>query len=810
MITETLELTLCKHCSTPVPSSRNDFFCCAGCKAVFELLSTTELCDYYEIRKRSGTFKKPSPVKFWSEKGLGADPFAYLDVPSFRQDLGINSDQPQASFYLEGVHCTACMWLIEKLPEILPQHVANARLNLQQSVVKIEFHPQGSITETARALERMGYSPHLIKTPEQVQTLEKKDTQSFLLKLVVAGAAAGNIMLFAAAIYTGAGGWVKTYFDWIVFVISLPVFGYSALPLYQNAYHALQNRRWSVDIPIVIALAAGFMVSALSVWRGTDQNYLDSLTGLIFLLLATRYLLMRLQKNAFEGMQFFDSLVPVQVLNSLGQMVWVRDLKKQDCIEIPAGLTIPVDGVIQKGTSQINEAVLTGESIPRIAKVNDQVYSGTINLESPLWVEVQAVADDTRMGKILQEIQQFDLSAAPTVRMSEQVAKYFTGGVLVWSLGLWIYLVAEGGSVLASFERILSVLIVSCPCAFAIATPLALIQAYQILIKKGLYLKNPASLDSVTPVKRVAFDKTGTLTLGQFEVQHWEWSKSISPADRRGMMDCSCQLEAISQHPLSKAWRRYGEAFLSGITYTATRVSHFVEVPGNGISGIVDGHSIELKPSSGASELRSNDTHSGFTSVDFIWNGALVAHISFKDELRKDIPMVIRQLKQLGLEVWMLSGDQKAPCWEVARQVGIEDSNVLFCLTPETKSQWIKNHPETLYLGDGANDGLALKNAHLGIAVHGALDLSLKAAQGYLIQNRMAAVLDLFTVSSETQKVLVRHLIFTVVYNGATIAIASKGMLHPLFAAVLMPTSSLLVLVSTIWGTKALRKLKVP
>ncbi len=795
------QVGLCQHCGEVVPIHRNDAFCCAGCSAVFKLLHSSHLDDYYRIRDQSGNFRKPTPVHPLSETVESTHPYLYLDEPRFRDDLGIALTSPKIQFYLEGIHCTACLWLIEKLPDLIPDDVLTARLDLQNSTAEIELREKGSISNVADLLDHLGYRPHPIFSSQEKDELQKKESRQFLAKLALAGAMTGNIMIFAISIYAGAEGFLKQHFDQIIFLLALPVIFYSALPLYQGAWSAIRNRRWSVDIPIVVALVAGFLVSTWSVFTGGDQNYFDSLTGLVFLLLGSRYFLMRLQKNAFEGLKFSESFYPVKILRNENEYVWVKDLRQGDVVEVPAGLRIPVDGVVVRGKSFVNESLLSGESLPKPVSEHEAVFAGTFNTDGTLWIKVTATGDQSRIGAISKQLQKVEMNQNDSVKMAELVAKGFTLSVIAWSVIVLAYFIIAKHAPAAGVERILSILIVSCPCAFAIATPLALIQAFQLLMKRGVYLKNPNEIEKLSEVKQIAFDKTGTLTQGVLEVQSVRWNSSDVASSESLYLPLIEILEKDSKHPIAKALLRYIERKCASFSPNSALVSDRNEISGEGVSGIWENRKIEVK------RIESNQSQSELIQSGFYVDGVEIARFSFQDQIRSDSKKTIKTLSD-KYPVWMLSGDRSLPVRAMAQSVGVQVGHSLPEMSPESKATWLKHHPGTLYVGDGANDGLALKEAHIGIAANGALDMSMKAASVYLIQNSLQGVLDLFTVAEETKIILKRHLIFTIFYNSSTITLASMGLLKPLLAAVLMPASSVLVLVSTQFGTKRLREMK--
>lgn len=580
----------CKHCGSVVPIYRSDSFCCAGCASVFHLLHRAQLSGYYRIRDESGKLREAIPVHPLSERLEQKAPFAYLDDESFRTQLGIALHAPVLEFYLEGVHCTACMWLIEKLPELCPNDLVSARLDLQSSVVELQFQENGSISNVAEMIDELGYRPHPVFSNEHKTELLQHETRSFLTKVALAGACTGNIMIFAISIYAGATGFIKDHFDWIILALSLPVFSYCAIPLYKNAWHAIRNQRWSVDIPILIALGAGFVTSVYSVFTKGSQNYLDSLSGLVFLLLASRYWLMRLQKNAFEKMQISESFYPAKILRNNCEYVWVKELVQGDVIDVLPGMRIPVDGIVIEGESHLDESILNGESKPRKITLHESVYAGTHNYDSKLKIRVDSIGENSRIGKIAKEMQSFEVSKNETVQSAERVARWFTLSVLAWTSLVFAYFLMKHEPV-EGIRRVLAILIVSCPCAFALATPLALIQAFQILLKCGLYLKDPNEIEKVRDLKQVALDKTGTLTEGVLEVFNVQWMGSHAEATQKLYLDLVRVLEGDSRHPVARAMVRFTERKISA-QKSFLKIRDRNEIPGYGITALWNEHEV--------------------------------------------------------------------------------------------------------------------------------------------------------------------------------------------------------------------------
>ncbi len=793
---------LCAHCENPLTedSPHPEFataphFCCMGCQTVYHILHSQGLSYYYEVKQKAASVRAPRPVSSSNEK------YTYLDDPDFIKAHSL--DGLTMEFYLEGVHCVACLWLIEKLPEIHPD-VQNARLDLGKAVARITLKPNGKFSRVAQQLKDLGYLPHPIQKNQDAEALQKKENRSQLIRLGVAASCTGNLMLMAIPLYGGAQGSLAVLFRWVSLGLFLPILFYSATPFYKSSLAAIRSRSISIDIPIVLGLLIGSVASAFNLWRGSEILYFDSLGALVFLLLSSRYVLRRIQQNILSTSYLFQFLAPgtahKKVSSQSSEILEVRadSLKPGDLIEVWEGEAIPADGILKNSQGFINEALLTGESVARKVVAGEVVYSGTVSQRGNLEIEVTAVGMETRLGKILKEIEKGDLNKAPIVTWADQVSRWFILGVLLIAAGAFLYYLPTSPS--TGFARALALVIVTCPCALALATPLAMSVSLMKAARQGMLIKGAETLERLKRAQTLFFDKTGTLTQGSFAVIEW-FETEKAP---KNLKEAVIALEVRSKHPVAKALTDFLRA--KGMV-AIPAVENFEEVLGQGVFGEFDRHSYEVRAVLPSDKVPYHFALSG--TVVGVWvNKECVAMALLGDKIRSDSKTAIQKIHQMGITPYILSGDNRRVVDVVGDALGIPVNQRMAHASPETKKEVLERFPKSLMVGDGANDAIALAVADVGIAVHGSMEISLRAADVYLSASGVTPVVELLETAQETFKIIRRNFIFSLLYNGVGGAAAVLGMVNPLFAAILMPLSSFTVFASSVYGTRKLRRRK--
>jgi len=771
-------------------------FCCQGCAMVYQILQSQGLGRYYDLQGQSPWIRSSQAASPSSEN------YAYLEDPDFLKDYA-EAGAGCMEFYLEGVHCAACLWLVEKLPEHAAG-VESAELDLGKSVAKVRLKPGGSFAQAAETLASWGYKPHALRQDGEAERLKRRENRSLLTRLGVAAACTGNLMLMSVSLYGGAKGGPARLFEWISFLIFLPVLFYSAVPFYQSCLSSWRTRQLSIDVPVMLAVLVGSLTSIVNLLRGSDLIYFDSLSALVFLLLVSRYLLRRIQQGILNSSHLLHFLAPSvakrwnAATGAFEESAALR-LKVGDLVLVEENEAIPADGLIRKGRSAINQALLNGESLPLEAGPGDAAYAGTVNLSAPLEIEVTATGNASRLGKILREIESGHLKKASIVQFADRLSKWFVGGVLGAAALVLLYFASQG-QIESGLSRALALIIVTCPCTLAFATPLALSLSLENAARKGVLIKGADILEKLTQSDAILLDKTGTLTEGRLDLLQWlELSDSKVP-----LQQIACALESKSRHPIAQALKRHFQTECAGLA--PLRIENLRETLGRGVEGEYQGHAYEIRAIQFEAPKALSHTPRPHTRVGLWRDGQLVAQALLGDSLRNDAKPSLAKLQALGLRPFILSGDNSEAVRRIGEDLRIPCFRQWANVSPEGKLAILRGFPKGVMVGDGANDAMALSSAFVGVAVQGSMEVSLRAADVYLSQAGLQALVETFEASRETLRVVKRNFAFSLFYNlvGGTAAIL--GFVHPLVAAVLMPISSLSVLSSSLWGTRKLRQ----
>ncbi|HJV23427.1 MAG TPA: heavy metal translocating P-type ATPase metal-binding domain-containing protein [Holophagaceae bacterium] len=766
----------CRHCGLPT-EGRGDF-CCRGCENVFLILNARGLGEYYELKEGAYCFQPPQAVTWKHER------FDHLDGAEVRPRYV--SGTGEARFFVEGLHCVACLWLLERLPRMMPGLKA-CRLDVSQSLLTVTLEEGTPLAPVAGLIQDLGYRPHAIPSDQDAEDLQRADRRRSLLRMGVAAACTGNIMLMAVPLYGGATGTFGQLFRWLSLGLYLPVAFWAALPFYRTALGALRSRRMNIDVPIALALVVGALVSTFNLLAGSPHIYFDSLAALVFLLLASRYYLKQVQLRAARSSQLLQSFfAPIahRLTGGAVQDVPPDHLQPGDRVRVESGERLPADGVVVVGATQLNAAWLTGEHLPVEVKVGDAVHAGTVNEGAAFELEVGKVLGDSRLGQILHQLERE--ARSPIIGLTDQVSRHFLTVVLVLAVGVFLAFAATHPA--EGLNRALSLLIVTCPCALALATPLTFSYALARAYRKGYVVKSGEALERLSQVRSVFFDKTGTLTHGELVVDAMVHLAGDPARNRRLLRS----LEQGSLHPIARAIRHHleGEALLP--------VTGLEEQVGVGLQGRIEGRTVEVKAVAEASSVH--------TCIGLFEEGRLLARVELRDRLRAEAPEAVKALREAGCEVNILSGDARPVVEALAREVGLPSDRVLARLSPEAKHAQVEATPFALMVGDGANDALALRKAHVGMAMHGGMDLSLKVADVYLSHPDLGAVADLLVLGRETRRVLWRNFGLSLAYNLVGGLAALGGWINPLAAAVIMPLSSITVLLSSTLSTREVRR----
>lgn len=812
----------CTHCGLPVPlglveQDRTEQFCCHGCEGAYQLIHSNGLESFYRMAvPDTGSLSfRDRPAK--------ATQFSEFDSDSFLQKFSLskNPSQPdefRITLAVEGMHCAACIWLIEKLPSIV-NGVREARVNWTRGTVTIGWNSKlVSLSRIAQTLHRLGYTPYPVRESERANRF-KLENRKYLARIGVAAALAGNNMIISAALYLGMFSHMAAGMSQLLRVASCVV-GLIALLVpgrifLSSAFNAVRARSPHMDLPIALALLIGTVVGTINVIRGVGEIYFDSLAVLIFLLLIGRWLQFRQQASAADAVEMLYRLTPSiarKLVDGKTIETMVDLVEPDDLLEIHPGDVLPADGEIVDGGTRVDEAILTGESVPVSKTVGDEVSAGTTNQDSVVVMRVAKIGNGTRLSKIVDSVEEASLSKPQIVQWADKIGGYFVAVVMLSAIATFVWWVNIDVEV--AVERAIALLIVACPCALALATPLALAVAMGRSAKNKIMIKSGDVLQSLQKPGTIWLDKTGTLTMGELTVQTWH-------GDTRHLSRIAA-LEERSGHPVAKAIVRFADTVHDSVAESASKnnvlerrlafslsrlVEEAVEIRGRGMVGVVGGTDVlignqalladhSVFPAAAQTKIAQNMIESGFSPCWVAIDGEVVGLAAIADSIRPEAFDAIRQLKKRGWEPGILSGDHPHIVARVAKRLNIPLDRILGGVDPEGKLKVVKESAskETVVMvGDGVNDSAALAAATVGIAVKNGAEASLAAAPIYFANPGLNPVLELLDISDSTARTMRTNLAVSLGYNLTFAGLAFLGFINPLVAAILMPISSLTV-----------------
>jgi len=784
---------VCTHCGLPVPAGlidaeAQDQFCCGGCRTAFAIIHDHGLDTHHDT-----TAGRDGPVAAES----GARGFEEFDHATFHELYVRRTPDglAQVDLYLEGVHCGACVWLVERVPLVVPG-VARAELNVRRSLARLAWDDAAvSLSHVARTLDSLGYRPHPFRG-FAVDAMRRREDRAMLVRIGVAGAIAANVMLAALALYSGQFGGMdgpyERFFRWVSLLVTTPALFGPGRVFFAGAWASLKTRTLHMDVPIAIALAVGWAQGLANTMTDSGPIYFDGLATLIFALLAGRYLQQRGQRAATDSAELLYSLSPLTARVVEGETA--RELPAQALLpgmelEVRAGESFAADGTVTSGRSSVDVALLTGESRPVSVGVDDRVYAGTTNVSSPLRVRVDAAGEQSRLASLLRQVEDSVRRRAPVVQLANRLAVWFVAVVLLVAAGTALFWYPRNPT--AAIDNAIAVLVVTCPCALALATPLAVSVAIGRAARTGILIKGGDALERLAAPGTLLLDKTGTITESRVALAAWDGPECVKPL--------VLALEQESSHPVAAGFRRAFDGITAGDACLTTHVA------GGGIEGLVGGQRVIVgspvfvrKRAASGPELRDPPRH--LTPVLVAVDGVIVASAGFGDPVRADARRAIDALRERGWMVGILSGDHPDVVAGVGETLGLRADACIGGAMPEEKLRVVRQAGRdgtVVMVGDGVNDAPAMAAASVGVGVHGGAEACLSTADVYLARPGLEPLVTLTEGAARTVHVIRRNIAFSLAYNviGATLAVT--GVITPLIAAVLMPASSLTVVLAS-------------
>lgn len=800
----------CYHCGLPIPddvdlpvviNGETKAMCCYGCQAVAQSIVDNGLADYYRSRDALPESPREAMPAILEQMAL----YDHAEFQkSFVKALGENDRE--ASLLLEGITCAACIWLNEqhigKLPGVIAVDInyasRRARVRWDESRIKL--------SDILRAVAAIGYRAYPYDAAKN-EEISRNERRGAMWRLWVAGFGMMQVMMYAYPVYIADGDMsadIESLMRWASLILTIPVVFYSSAPFFRNAWRDLKLKRVGMDVPVALGVGLAFAASCWATFIQGGEVYFDSVTMFIFFLLGGRYLEMTARQKALSVTEALTKLLPAfaqKIVNFPADreatQVVVADLRVGDHVLVRPGDIVPADGHVVEGISCANEALLTGESLPVPKQPGDPVTGGSVNAESPLVVRVDQVGEGTRLSAIIDLMERASLEKPRIVEIADRIATYFVAALLV------VAILTAFGWYLVEPSRALwitvSVLVVTCPCALALATPIALTVAAGSLARDGLLVTRGHAIETLARATHFVFDKTGTLTTGQMHLQD---ILVLGEMSREDSLNLAAALEQASEHPLAMALRH---AAPGDARWQAT---DSISEPGQGIEAVIDGRRYRIgRP---AYALAISDAALPAVARDWLESGDTVVLLAdtqgplalfrIGDQLRPEARKLVGDLRRGGRQVVLLTGDAPAVAARVAAELGIDD--VRAGMTPAGKHAAVTELQSAgaivAMVGDGVNDAPVLAQAQVSVAMGSGAQLARTQSDFVLLSENLGHLHKGLGRAGFALVVIRQNLWWSFAYNIVALPAAIAGYVTPWMAGIGMSLSSLLVVVNSL------------
>ncbi len=806
----------CDHCALPVKEGGEiwgDFdgerkiFCCHACLGVYGLIHGEGLDGFYERRRG------------WS---AGPVDTRAIDAAAFRDAVREVGPECETDIMVDGIRCASCVWLNEKILE-RTEGVTFARLNYATHRARIRWDPSRLDLDVILArIASIGYVPKPY-IPRAFEDEQRRQARDLLQRFGTAAFFSMQLMLFSVALYAGffqgmeAG--IKRVFHVISLALATPVLFYSGWPLIKGSIRGLMNRAFTMDLLIVVGASSAYGYSIMEMARG-GEVYFDTVAMIITLILLGRYLERMAKNKASESINQLVQLAPrearrIEAVSGPGltetsaepavaarTMIPVELVAVGDSIEVLPGERIPLDGIVRFGTSEADESMLTGESRSRAKTPGSEVFGGTMNLHGHLVFEVTVTGKDTVLAGIIRAVEDAQGRRAPIQAIADRAVALFVPTVLIIAIATFVGWLLAGATASKALMDAVSVLVIACPCALGLATPLAILIGTSHAASLGILIKGGDVVEKGSHIDFVVFDKTGTLTEGRPVLSFFR-ATGLPEAEVLGL---AASLERLSEHSLAKAVLEAGR----GLETRA--VTDFAAVPGRGAEGRIEGRmhrigssdfvqggaavreSVGLQDLVTAPEIEALES-SGASVFFLAIEGRIHGVFGVSDSPRPEAAEAVCAIGRMGMGVSMITGDNRGTAAAIAGKVGITEVHAQ--TSPVGKAAEIGRLEaagrSVLMVGDGINDAPALVEASIGMALGRATDVALESADIVTVRPDLLLVARSVAIMKKTFSVIRQNIFWAFFYNVVAIPLALAGLLHPIVAAAAMALSSLTV-----------------
>lgn len=791
-----LEL-ICYHCGLPAKSAykaiienKEQNFCCQGCITACNLIYSSGASSYY--KNRDGYCQLP--VKNDNEN------INYNSESFFKDFIKKSNNKFSIKFYIEAIHCPSCMWVIEKvlLKEL---NIKEVQVNFTSKTVKISWDDtKTDLNDIVNLLTNIGYKPQ----PVEKVNIQDKITESnrdLLLKMTVAGFGTLSTMFLSEPFYFKYVQDLNPEYARLLKLISLiittPIYFYCIKPFFRSTASAIKYRVFSMDSNIFIGATLIYIYSVLAVFMSNAQIYFDCLTMFLFLIITGRFVESTIKENIFikvnQSIKNY-SKQSILVKDGVEKVIYSKDIKIDDVILIKVGEQIPIDGEIIYGSGYINEAIMTGESKPLYKTIKDKVIAGSINIEGAFYIKAEKIGNETALNQII-DLSESISSSKNKINLFTDKASHYLISISLISAIISFFINLSHGIDFALLTMV-SVIVVTCPCAMGLAIPASISMASSIGLKKGILFKDSKIFELINKTTDIIFDKTGTITQGDMTISDIQ---TFNGYDKNSVIEIASSVERYSEHPIAKAIVNY----LNNEKLNTLKAYDFININGQGVKGFLNGDEILvgkkdllIENNIFIEENKLND----LTQVFIAYKGLLIGIISLQDKLKDDAIKIIDNFKSKNINIGLLSGDRNNVVEKISKLAGIK--NYKGEMKPESKAEYINNiksrNKIIMMVGDGINDTPAMSASDISVAITSNNDLTNLKADIVILSKDFNSLDDMFNISNKTFNIIKQNIVLSFIYNLIVIPIAVSGNISPLIAAVLMPLSSFIVLFNSL------------